>query len=194
MLYPNLVFLPESSGFERKPMKTFFILTYLIAFTSTFAHADSQKISKDDVLKAQKQWAEGIVEIGKVYADKGDYKSRATKHIKDLYAYDQGTVMFKPTLASEDQFRETFDEALSYFVKGKIEEDGGFAIKPWAKVRFGEQKIITDSNSAVAMGNYFFTPVGSDKETKVEYTFGYVKDKNGKLRINVHHSSLPYSK
>ena len=42
------------------------------------------------------------------------------------------------------------------------------------------------------MGNYFFTgPDGSD--TKVEYTFGYVRGDDGKLKINLHHSSLPYA-
>ena len=44
----------------------------------------------------------------------------------------------------------------------------------------------------MAMGNYFFT--GPDgKEVKVEYTFGYVKDSAGNLKINLHHSSLPYA-
>ena len=61
-------------------------------------------------------------------------------------------------------------------------------------MRWGQQQIITDSDSAVAMGNYYFTPVGETAETKVEYTFGYMKDKDGNLRINVHHSSLPFSK
>ena len=31
------------------------------------------------------------------------------------------------------------------------------------------------------------------QETKVEYTFGYVMDKDGNLRINLHHSSIPFS-
>jgi hypothetical protein len=157
------------------------------------AMADEHAITKQDVLDAQKAWADGIVAIGEVYTNEGDYSARAAEHIKNLYAYDQSEVLFKPTLASDDQFRETFDEALSYFVGGSIEEDGGFAIKPWSNVRFGEQQIITDSDSATAMGNYFFTPVGSEEETKVEYTFGYMKDENGTLRINVHHSSLPYT-
>ena len=44
----------------------------------------------------------------------------------------------------------------------------------------------------MAMGNYYFT--GPDgKETKVEYTFGYIIGKDGKLKINLHHSSLPFS-
>lgn len=167
-------------------------LVGLLSSGTAFASVD-HGITKQDVLEAQKAWGDGIVAIGEVYTAKGDYKARAAEHIKDLYSYEQGEVLFKPTLASDDQFRETFDEALSYFVRGKISEDKGFAIKPWSNVRFGEQQIITDKDSAIAMGNYFFTPVGGTEETKVEYTFGYTKDENGDLRINVHHSSLPFS-
>jgi len=165
-------------------------LTTSLATLSSVAMAEA--ISKKEVIQAQKEWANGIVEISKVFLDEGNYKERATKHINDLYAYESGTVLFKPTLASDDQFRETFDQALSYFVGGKIKEDKGFAIKPWSKARFGEQEIITDSDSAVAMGNYYFTPHGEKKEVKVEFTFGYIKDENGDVRINVHHSSLPH--
>jgi hypothetical protein len=167
----------------------------LIAILSAFVLSPmsaSAEITKQEVLDAQKAWGEGIVSIGKVFSDKGDYKARAEKHIKDLYAYEQGEVLFKPTLASDKQFRKTFEDALSYFVGGSISEDKGFAIKPWSKVRFGDQQIVSNADSAIAMGNYFFTPVGETEETKVEYSFGYTKDKEGKLRINLHHSSLPY--
>lgn len=153
----------------------------------------TKAITKADVLAAQKEWGDGIVAIGQVFQDQGDYAARASQHIKDLYAYGKSDVLFKPTLAAEDQFRETFGGALSYFVGGEVAEDKGFAIKPWSNVRFGEQQIITDADSAVAMGNYYFTPVGSTDETKVEFTFGYMRDANGQLRINVHHSALPYS-
>ncbi len=175
-------------------MKKLLATAAILTFTASSAFASDHGITKQEVLDAQKAWADGIVAISKVYLDKGDYKARATQHINELYAYEQGKVLFKPTLASDAQFRENFDQALSYFVGGSIKEDKGFAIKPWSKVRFGEQEIITDSDSAVAMGNYFFTPHGDTSETKVEYTFGYMKDADGKLRINVHHSSLPFSK
>ncbi len=174
-------------------MKKILAVLLVISPLASTAYAGSS-ITKEEVLSAQKAWADGIVYIGKVYQEKGDYKKAATQHIQNLYAYEQGKVLFKPTLASEDQFRETFDQALSYFVGGEIQEDGGFAIKPWSNVRFGEQEIITDGDSAAAMGNYFFTPVGQQEETKVEYTFGYIKDEDGTVRINVHHSSLPYKK
>lgn len=156
-------------------------------------HAAPSPITKQQVLDAQKAWGDGIVAIGKVFQEKGDYQAKASEHIKTLYAYEQGEVLFKPTLAAKAQFRPTFGGALSYFVKGKHAEDKGFAIKPWSKVRFGEQQILTDSDSAIAMGNYYFTPVGSTEETKVEFTFNYMKDKTGALRINTHHSSLPYA-
>jgi len=175
-------------------MKKLLATTAIFLLSSTSVFAGDKSITTQEVLDAQKQWADGIVAISKVYIDKGDFKARAEQHLKDLYAYDQGKVLFKPTLASDDQFRETYDQALSYFVGGKIKEDHGFAIKPWTKVRFGEQEILTDSDSAIAMGNYYFTPQGETKETKVEYTFGYTKDDAGKVRINVHHSSLPFSK
>ncbi len=175
-------------------MKKLLTTAVIIMLSSTAAFAGDKAISKQEVLDTQKQWADGIVAISKVYIDKGNFKSRAEQHIKDLYAYEQGKVLFKPTLASDDQFRENYEQALSYFVGGTIKEDKGFAIKPWTKVRFGEQEILTDSDSAIAMGNYFFTAQGETKETKVEYTFGYMKDDAGKVRINVHHSSLPFSK
>ena len=40
------------------------------------------------------------------------------------------------------------------------------------------------------MGNYFFT-AADGAEVKVEYTFGYIEDDNGGLRIQLHHSSIP---
>ena len=44
----------------------------------------------------------------------------------------------------------------------------------------------------MAMGNYFFTN-SIEEEVKVEYSFGYIVDSEGKLRINLHHSSMPAS-
>merc|ERR1712050_95169 len=117
--------------------------------------------------------------------------------INNLYGYAQGDVLFKPTLAAEQQFRDTFDGALSYFVaknsqapNSVIHEDSGFAIKGWTAVRFENTEVITSGTNAMAMGNYFFTNQGG--VTKVEYTFGYFLDAAGNLRINAHHSALPY--
>lgn len=158
----------------------------------TAALADDHAITTEEVEAAQKEWGEGIIAISAAYTDGDDYEERAREHLDTLYNYDNGTVLFKPTLAVEDQFRGTYDEALSYFVTGMRAEDTGFAIKGWTDVRFENEGIITDDDNAMAMGNYYFTgPDGS--VTKVEYTFGYVRDDDGDLRINVHHSSVPYT-
>ena len=162
------------------------------ASIATAENSVAPAITEQAVVDAQTVWGEGIVAIASVHSSGGDYAARATEHINDLYAYGDTAVMFKPTLASEDQFRETFDEALSYFIGTEGTEDGGFAIKGWTNVRWESNGIYTNGTSATAKGNYFFTgPDGS--ETKVEYSFGYVLDDEGELKINLHHSSLPYS-
>lgn len=153
-------------------------------------------ISELEVVKAQRLWGEGIVRIGKVFSDKGDYQTEAAEFIQDMYGYDLGSVLFKPTLASEEQFRPSFDAALSYFVghNDAYPEDKGFAIKPYTNVKFENVGIINNNcRVAIAMGNYYFTPANGGEDVKVEYTFAYVKDNNGKIRVAAHQSSLPYS-
>ena len=145
-----------------------------------------------EVKDAQRAWGEGIVAIATTHTNGGDYVGLATDHVNTLYAYQMGPVLFKPTLAAVDQFRPTFETALSYFVASNnaCPEDQGFAIQGWTDVRFENSDVIIDGNTALAMGNYYFTsPEGS--EVKVEYTFGYIEDGNGGLRIQLHHSSMP---
>ena len=114
--------------------------------------------------------------------------------LKELYAFNIGPVLFKPTKCEIEQFRPTKLKALSYFIAGEnraCKEDKGFAIQPWTKVRFENSNFILEEDRAIAMGNYFFTNLNGN-EAKVEYTFGY-KLINGELKIDVHHSSFPYA-
>ena len=152
-------------------------------------------ITAAEVEAAQQAWGEGIVAIGNTFTEEGDYRARAQEHIATHYAYGDGqTILFKPTLAAEDQFRESNEEALSYFVGTEGTEDGGFAIAPYTAVRWENNgTVISESGDmAVAMGNYYFT--GTDgNETKVEYSFAYERGDDGELDIVLHHSSLPYS-
>lgn len=153
-------------------------------------------ITEKEVVAAQKAWGDGIIEIGRVHSAGGDYSAAAAEHINKFYGYDLSLVLFKPTLAAVDQFRPTLDSALSYFVgqNPSFPEDNGFAIKPWSKVRWKNYGIVNNScTMAVAMGNYWFTPAAGGAETKVEYTFGYVRGRDNELRIVVHHSSLPFA-
>lgn len=164
----------------------------ITAITAVPAIAQAETpITTEEVEAAQRAWGNGIVAISAAHKNGEDYRAAAAKHLDTLYNYDNGMVLFKPTLAAEDQFRGTYDEALSYFVTGMRAEDGGFAIKGWTNVRFENEGIVTDDDNAMAMGNYYFTgPDGS--VTKVEYTFGYTRDAEGNLRINTHHSSMPF--
>ena len=147
-----------------------------------------------DVENTQKEWGGGVVAIAAAHSSEGDFVERARLHVESLYAYDISPVLFKPTFAIEEQFRPTFEGALSYFVaeNGVCPEDKGFAIKGWTKVRFENDNVVINGATAMAMGNYFFTN-SKGEEVKVEYTFGYVTDSEGKLRINLHHSSIPAS-
>lgn len=175
-------------------MKSFiFILIIAFVTCSVFAQQNVTKITETEIQQIQESWAQGLIELGRAYSEQKDYKTLAENIVDSLYGYDEGIVLFKPTKAAEKQFRLTENEAVSYFVTGSIHEDHGFALQPWSKVRFENSGIIIDDDSAIAMGNYFFTEAKTGKETKVEYTFGYFRDKKGKLKINLHHSSLPYT-
>ena len=151
-------------------------------------------MTKNLIETAQKAWGDGIVRIAAAHTAGEDYTAVASDHVKTLYAYGLTPVLFKPTLAAEQQFRSTFDDALSYFVASNnaCPEDKGFAIKSWTNVRFENQKMVINGTTAMAMGNYFFTaPDGN--EQKVESSFGYIVDAEGELRIALHHSSLPFA-
>jgi len=158
-------------------------------------------ITENEVLAAQRAWADGVVAVGKAYMEGGDYKALATAAASQLYAYDYDPVLFKPTRCVDKQFRPTPLDALSYFIGEAagdchISEDGGFAIQPWSDVRFNNHAINVQGNTGIAMGNYFFTDAKTGQVSKVEYTFGYRKFglRGNNVRIFLHHSSVPYKK
>merc|ERR1712217_530030 len=138
--------------------------------------------------------------ISKTYLEKGDYIQAAGNAAAELYGYGHTNVLFKPTKAKEYQFRPTGADAMSYFVGGGVvengyDEDAGFAInggKGWSNVVFDNHQVELNGDMAIAMGNYYFTSAADGSETKVEYTFGYKRNDDGKVRIFLHHSSVPY--
>ncbi len=172
------------------PIRHFAALPLFLALVA--AAQAGGPVSAEEVRAAQQAWGDAIVAIGQAHAAGGDARVLAERTIAELYGYDRGPVLFKPTKAAALEFRVTPAEAVSYFVGGEVPEDHGFALQPWSAVRFGEQHMAFDADSAVAMGNYYFTDAASGTETKVNFTFGYAKDEAGRVRIVVHHSSLPY--
>jgi hypothetical protein len=164
--------------------------------------ASAGGVTKEDVVAVQTAWANAIKTISKVYKDGGDYIGEAGKAAGELYAYGKAPVMFKPTKAAAYPFRPTAGEAMSYFVGGKVteggyEEDGGFAInggRGWSDCVYDNHAIEIKGDIAIAMGEYYFTDATDGSKNKVEYTFGYERCDDGKVRIFLHHSSVPYSR
>ena len=145
------------------------------------------------VVDIQQKWASIVLEISKAYKNGADVKDLVSNLLHDVYAFDHCNVLFKPTLAKTVQFRSKKDEFESYFLgqNNVCEEDSGFAIKEWKSIKFENYKIVDYNGSILAMGNYFFED-GGQKLLKVEYTFGFIRIKD-LLKINLHHSSIPYN-
>lgn len=160
--------------------------------------ADAKPITEAEVNAAQQAWCDGLIKIGQVYADGGDYKKVAGEVIDAAYDYADGKVFFKPTLASgKDTFRPTRAGALAYFVGGDpaFPNDTGFALKKWVKVRYdnnaAENGIQIHGDIAITMGNVYLTNAAGD-EVMVDKTFAFRRCKDGKLRLCVHKSALPF--
>jgi hypothetical protein len=157
-------------------------------------------ITYDEVNAAQQAWCDALVKIGKLKEEGSDHRSYAEKAIGELYNYDYGKVFFKPTLAYGAQtFRNDKKGALAYFVGGDpaYPNDKGFALTPWIKARYdntgeGNQGIQIYGSVAITMGNVWVTDK-SGKEVMVDKTWVFKKGKDGRLRIIVHKSSLPFT-
>jgi hypothetical protein len=179
---------------KRQTVRIIIVMGFVIIFMAGIVRAEQNEITKEEVVKAQQAWGDALVNLGKIYTNGQDYKKAAENLVDDLYAYQTGQVLFKPTKAAVTKFRTEKKGAVSYFIghDKNFPEDKGYALKPWTNVQFNNAAIYINGNIAMAMGKYFFTPQKGDV-VKVEYTFGYVKDSDGKLKIVSHHSSLPYT-
>mgnify|MGYP006181289879 FL=1 len=150
------------------------------------------KITESDVLKVQEEWAACVINIGKKFIKGDEYREYAEQFLDNLYAFSNGNVLFKPTLASKTQFRLNKNAALSYFIGNNHEfkEDNGFALTSWDSIKFENIQILIFDKIALAMGNYFMVKDGISK--KIEYSFAYKKDDHSNLRIVLHDSHLPF--
>jgi hypothetical protein len=150
-------------------------------------------ITKEEVMQAQQAWGDSLVEIGKLYIEGKDYHSAAVEMVDKLYGYDERTVLFKPTKASELPFRLTKEGAVSYFVRGNDDfpEDLGFALQPITEVHFKNAAIDISEYEAVSMGHYFFTNLAGD-HLKVEFTMVFYRAVDKTLKLWLHHSSFPF--
>jgi hypothetical protein len=153
-------------------------------------------ITEAEVREAHRAWGDALVAISTEYDRNGHAaaKRMAERVIDTAYGYDLGPVLFKPTLTQAPQtFRTTRDGALAYFVGGdqKYPGDTGFALKSWRGYEMDKVAVLINGGSALSMGNVTVIDAKGARTT-VDKTWGYVRGPDGKLRIVLHHSSLPY--
>lgn len=153
-------------------------------------------ITAAEVKAAQDAWGKGLLQISADYDNSGLEKAKETaKAVLDsAYAYQFGPVLFKPTLTSGEQtFRTTYQGALAYFVGDDKDFpiDTGFALKSWIKYDYNNAAVYINDDMALTMGHVLLTNKKGEV-TKVDKSWGFKKGKDGKLRIVLHHSSLPF--
>jgi hypothetical protein len=188
--------------------KTFLIANFLIlplSFTepakrtlsSDFgSNVVNRNITEKEIELAQQSWGKALIQISSDFDSKGIKAATktATKVLDSAYAYNMGTVLFKPTLTHGDQtFRTTKESALAYFVGNnkKFPNDSGFALKGWRDYSFKNAAVYIDGDKAVTMGKVSLVDK-TGAVTVVDKTWGFKKSPDGNLRIFLHHSSLPY--
>ncbi|MFN3620747.1 hypothetical protein [Sphingorhabdus sp.] len=167
-----------------------------VALQSTMITPTYAPITVAEVEAAQRAWGDALVAISTTYDRDGfaAAKRLAETVLDSAYAYNMGPVLFKPTLTLAPQtFRTKRDGALAYFVGGDktYPNDSGFALKGWRTYKIDNAGIVVTGTSATSMGNVTLTDAKGNVTT-VDKTWGYVRDGEGKLRIFLHHSSLPY--
>ena len=145
-------------------------------------------MSSNQIENFLNSWKDGVIEIGRIHLEGGDYEKSAELFVSTHYAFDSEEVLFKPTFTKEVIFRNSKDLALSYFIGGEVAEDKGFALKPWEEIRLEDLNIIEQDNLMVAMGTLNFKPLNLKENTLIAFTFLLI-DTDGSLKIKVHHSS-----
>jgi hypothetical protein len=154
----------------------------------------AEPITEQQINAAQQAWCDGLILISQTNRDGGDVKAVAEKVLADNYAFSEGIVLFKPTLAfGDDSFRTDHEGALAYFIGNnpKFPNDSGFALKPWVNARFENVGTIIENEVAISMGNVWIKNESGD-EVMVDKTFVFRRSPDGRLRLIVHKSSLPF--
>ena len=175
---------------------TFLGITFSACSTTSTKDTQKNMISEPEVIAAQQAWCKALLDISASYDQYGKQAANdlASKVIDDAYFYQDGPVLFKPTLTTNPHtFRTTKEGALSYFVGGNpnFPNDKGFALGGWQKCEVDNAAINISADSASTLSKVHFTNKNGEVTT-VDKSWKFVKDNAGKLRIVVHHSSLEH--
>lgn len=155
-------------------------------------------ITETELAEARAAWGNGLVAISTAYDDFGITAARAVADdlLDELYGFEFGTILFKPTLSGGVQtFRTDKKGTLSYFIGHNPDypQDTGFALKSWRKVTSETSSLLTEGDVAMWMGWVLFTNKEGDT-IKVDKSFGYRRSDDSSLKLVLHHSSLPYDR
>ena len=63
-------------------------------------------VTKEQILAAQEEWGAGVVKIGSLKDSRSECEEFTNDFLDKLYAFDLGTVLFKPTKCAVEQFRD----------------------------------------------------------------------------------------
>ena len=149
-------------------------------------------IDEQDIKAAQESWGRSLIEVGAAGSWEAA-RARAELLVAEHYLVEDCNLLFCPTKASAQQFRCDLKAAVAYFVgrDSDFPEDTGFALEPWESVRFENSGLVVRPSFTAAMGNYYFGRTDGS-ELKVEYSFVYVREGSGAVKIQLHHSALPF--
>jgi hypothetical protein len=145
--------------------------------------------TKQELFEFIKSWIDGLSMIRTAYEKNEDYKNIALEFINKHYLFNEESVLFKPTLTNKTIFRNSVDDALSYFIGGKYSEDTGFALKAYESIDINETNTIIEKDLIAIMGVLDFKLINSDESMRVAFTFVLKFSESG-LKIKIHHSSL----
>ena len=153
-------------------------------------------ITEKELTEARVAWGNGLIDISSAYDKDGIEKAKtlASEILDNLYGFEFSTILFKPTLSGGVQtFRTDKEGTLSYFIgqNSKYSSDTGFALKSWKESNSETSSIFVENDIAMWMGWVSLTNKDGDV-VKVDKSWGYKKNKDGILKIVLHHSSLPY--
>lgn len=175
-------------------MKTLQKILIVLSFIMLSDNALAQNITKEMVYDAQITWVQALVSIGETYVSGGDVTAKASEVLTTYYDFEDGMVLFKPTLAfGEQTFRFSKEGALSYFIGGNdaYPNDKGFALRPYISGTVDMGEIVVIGNAVIAMSTINLKAYDGATVT-VNKTFAYRLDERGNLIIITHHSSVPF--
>ena len=145
--------------------------------------------TKQELFEFIKSWIDDLSRIRTAYEKNEDYKNMALEFINKHYLFNEESVLFKPTLTNKTIFRNSVDDALSYFIGGKYSEDTGFALKAFESVTIDETNTIIENDLIAIMGILDFKLLSPAEHMRVAFTF-ILKTTESGLKIKIHHSSL----